>query len=84
MVAEAAVVGFPHDIKGQLISEHNFFFLLHIWLKTKHEIIPTQLPLKRVGPNKRVGLISYANFLTLFQLGRDNFYHRNSISRDTA
>ena len=77
MVAEAAVVGFPHDIKGQLISEHNLFFLLH-------EIIPTQVPIKRVGPNKRVGLISYANFLTLFQLGRDNFYHRNSISRDTA
>ena len=25
-----------------------------------------------------------AHTLTLFQLGRDNFYHRNSISRDTA
>ena len=24
------------------------------------------------------------HFLTLFQLGRDNFYHYDSISRDTA
>ena len=26
----------------------------------------------------------FLGFLTLFQLGRDNFYHHNSISCDTA
>jgi hypothetical protein len=39
MVAEAAVVGFPHEIKGQLISEHYFFPV--ILSKTKFGIIPT-------------------------------------------
>ena len=34
------------------------------------------------GDAVRIWISTEITFLTLFQLGRDNFYHRNSISRD--
>ena len=34
--------------------------------------------------NGKIGIIIAIVSLTLFQLGLDNFYHRNCISRDTA
>ena len=41
-------------------------------------------PNRNKGKIKNYIIIIIAIYLTLFQLGRDNFYYRDSISRDKA